>query len=362
MPLFDADELEDFVARVLVSRDLPESDAQTAARVLVSADRRGIVSHGVSRLHIYVDMLDVGNINPRPNLRVVHETPSTATVDGDGGMGLVVGPWAHGITLEKAEQVGTGWVAVQGSNHYGIAGWYTLRSVERDMIGWAMTNTTVLVAPLWGVERMLGTNPISVAFPAGEESPVVVDMATSAVAFGEIEKCMRADEPVPANWAVGRGGGEPPDAKAIVAGGGALRPLGGVRADGGHKGYCLAAFVDLLCGPLSGAAWGPFTPPATTWLPRPERIVGSGIGHFFGSMRVDAFRPIEDFKQSVDDWIRTFRTAVPEDGTGGPLIPGDPERQAEARSREHGVELSDKIVSTLRQVSQTTGCALPGMS
>ena len=177
--------------RVFRHFGVPEADARQAADVLATSDLRGIDSHGVARLHTYFDMLTLGRINPRPEVRIVRESPSTATVDGDNGLGLVVGPRANAIAMDKAEAVGSGWVSVCNTNHFGIAGYYPLQALKRDLIGWAMTNATKLVAPLWAAERMLGTNPIAIAFPGKEEPPIVIDMATSAVAYGKIEIAMR---------------------------------------------------------------------------------------------------------------------------------------------------------------------------
>ena len=145
-------------------------------------------------------------MNPRPNISIIRQMPGTATVDGDNGMGLVVGPKANEIAMDKADTVGSGWVAVSNTNHFGIAGYYVLEAAARDLIGWAMTNTTKLVAPLWGAERMLGTNPIAIAFPGYEEPPIVIDMATSAVAYGKIEIALRKKEPVPKGWIVDKEG------------------------------------------------------------------------------------------------------------------------------------------------------------
>ena len=200
--VISAVELHMFCSDVFTILGVPEDDAQTAAGVLVLSDLRGIDSHGVARLPAYVQMLQAGRINPRAQVRVVRETASTATVDGENGLGLVVGPQANRIAMEKAEAAGTGWVAVRNSNHYGIAGYYVLEAVARGLIGWAMTNTTRMVAPLLGAERMLGTNPLAVGFPAGEEPPVIVDMATTAVAFGKVEMARRKGQPLPPGWAI----------------------------------------------------------------------------------------------------------------------------------------------------------------
>src|SRR5918994_23510 len=198
--LFSAGYLREFAASVFLYFGISEADAAQAADVLTTSDLRGIDSHGVARLHTYFEMLELGRINPTPDIRIIREKLSVATVDGDNGLGLIVGPKANTIAMDRAEQYGSGWVSVCNTNHFGIAGYYPLKALERDLIGWAMTNTTKLVVPLWGAERMLGTNPIAIAFPGYEESPIVIDMATSAVAYGKIEIALRKKEPVPKGW------------------------------------------------------------------------------------------------------------------------------------------------------------------
>ncbi|MFQ5730594.1 MAG: Ldh family oxidoreductase [Planctomycetaceae bacterium] len=354
---FPADELHDFSRRAFESFGAPPGDACRAADVLILADLRGIDSHGIARLRAYTEMLDAGRINPKPDVKTLRESPSTATVDGDNGLGLVVAPIANEIAMDKAEAVGTGWVTVRGSNHYGIAGYYVLEALKRDQIGWSMTNTTKMVAPLWGAERMLGTNPIAIAFPGFEEPPVVIDMATTAAAFGKVEMAIRRGTAIPEGWAIG-GDGRATTDPVEMAERGALSPLGSERMRGGHKGYCLAAMVDLLSGPLAGANWGPFTPSFTLKYPEPSRQVGVGLGHFFGAMKIEAFVDPDEFKRQVDEWVRTLRAAKPAPDSDGPLIPGDPEREAEAKCRRHGVPLIPAVLADLRAVSQLTG--VPG--
>jgi LDH2 family malate/lactate/ureidoglycolate dehydrogenase len=258
---------------------VPKDDAVQAAEVLARADLRGIDSHGVARMHTYVDMLELGRINPTPTIKIVRSTPSTATIDGDNGLGLVIGPRANHIAMDMAEKYGTGWVRVCNTNHFGIAGYYALQALERDLIGWAMTNSTKLVAPLWGAERMLGTNPIAIAFPGKEEPPIVIDMATSAAAYGKIEIARRKGESIPEGWAIDREGRATTNPHVMIEGG-AMLPLGSEREHVGHKGYALAILVDMLCCVLSGANWGPFAPPFALRQEIPERSVGKGIGHF----------------------------------------------------------------------------------
>jgi L-2-hydroxycarboxylate dehydrogenase (NAD+) len=346
--------LTEFSTRVFLHFGVPQASAALAADVLATSDLRGIDSHGVARLHTYFDMLLHGGINPRPSMRIVRETPSTATVDGDNGLGLVVGPWANLIAMDKADAVGSGWVSVNNTNHFGIAGYYPLQALKRDLIGWAMTNSSKLVSPVWGAERMLGTNPIAIAFPALEEPPIVIDMATSAVAYGKIEISVRSGHPLGDGWAVDRTGTPTLDPHAMIDGG-ALMPLGGDRTHGGHKGYCLSSMVDILCGVLSGANWGPFVPPFALRQEIPTRQVGKRIGHFFGALQIDGFIEPDEFKRQIDHWIRVFRATRPAPGTDGPKIPGDPEREAENLRSQHGIPLLPAVVNDLRDIAAQTG-------
>ncbi len=352
--VFPIEYLKEFSAKVFMHFGAPAADAKQAAEVLAKSDLRGIDSHGVARLHTYFDMLALGKINPKPNIKIVREKLSLATVDGDNGLGLVVGPKANEIAMEKAEKYGSGWVGVRHSNHFGIAGYYPLKALEKDLIGWAMTNTTKLVAPLWGAERMLGTNPIAIAFPGYKEPPIVIDLATSAAAYGKLEIARRKKTQVPRGWIIGKNGDMTTNPDDMVNGG-ALLPLGSDRDMGGHKGYALAATVDILCAVLSGANWGPFAPPFALRQEIPTRSVGKGIGHFFGAMQIDGFIDKDEFKKQIDEWIRVFRNTKPAPGTKGPLIPGDPEREAEAVRGKEGIPLIGPVVDELLDISRKTG-------
>lgn len=351
---FPSEMLKSFSQKVFQHFGVPEEDAVTASEVLSRSDLRGIDSHGVARLHTYFDMLTLGRINATPEVKIIRESPSTATVDGDNGLGLVVGPKANQMAMQKADEVGSGWVSVSNTNHFGIAGYYVLEALKRDLIGQAMTNSTKLVAPLWGGERMLGTNPIAIAFPGKNEPPIVIDMATSACAYGKVEIAKRKQEPVPHGWVIDKEGNNS-DAPEEMIDGGALLPLGSFREMGGHKGYGLATMVDVLCCVLSGANWGPWAPPFALRQEIPSRSVGKGIGHFFGAMKIEAFIDVDEFKSQIDDWIQTFRATKPQPGTNGVLIPGDPEREAEATRSQNGIPLIMPVVEDLRDISQQTG-------
>lgn len=346
--------LKDFVTKVFIHLGLNEEDAYLASDVLAASDLRGIESHGVARLHTYFDMLKTGRINPTPKIKIIRESATTATIDGDNGLGLVVGPKSNKIAMNKAAEFGTGWVSVSNTNHFGIAGYYVLEALKLDLIGWAMTNSTKLVAPLWGKERMLGTNPISIAFPGKEEPPIVIDMATCTAAYGKIEMAKRNNDQIPKGWAIDSNGSETEDPNKMVDGG-ALLPLGSNRERGGHKGYCLAVMVDVLSCVLSGANWGPFAPPFALQQEIPKRSVGKGIGHFFGAMKIDAFIEVDEFKSQIDDYVRTFRSTNPQSGTKGPLIPGDPEREAEEFRLKNGIPLIEPVITELRDISNQTG-------
>jgi LDH2 family malate/lactate/ureidoglycolate dehydrogenase len=343
-------QLKQFVISVFTSIGCSEEDADLAADVLVSADARGIDSHGVARLAGYVRLFDHGRLNTKPNIKILHESPSTALLDGDRGLGLVVAPKAMEIACEKAALAGTGWVAVQNSNHFGIAGYHAMKAVPQQMIGWAMTHAAPLVTPTFSKEKLLGTNPIAVAIPAKEEPAFLADFASTAVAYGKLEILQRKGLDTPDGWVQDKDGNPSNDAFAIKNGG-ALLPLGGDREHGSHKGYGLGAVVDILSGVLSGANFGPWVPPfATAGFMQAGETVGKGTGHFLGAMRVDAFRPTEHFLHDMDMWIRRFRNAEAVEGKQV-LIPGDPERLLEIERKRDGIPLVQPVVADLSALS-----------
>lgn len=339
-----------FVNRVFLHIGCSESDAGVAATSLLSADLRGVDSHGVARLSGYLRLWESGRINARPSIKIVHETPSTAVIDGDGGLGLVIAQKAIETAIEKGRNAGTGWVAVRNSNHFGIAAHHAMRALEHDMIGIAMTNASPLVAPTFSVERLLGTNPICVAIPAGNQPPFVADLATTTAANGKLEILQRKSQEAPTGWIQDKEGNSSLDPHELKRGG-ALLPLGGDREHGSHKGYALGAVVDIFSAILGGANYGPWVPPFVHFLPVAPDLPGKGIGHFFGVMRIDAFRQAEEFKAHMDQWITRFRTATPIEGHEAVLIPGDPERETEAVRRKEGIPLIEVVAKDLMEIS-----------
>ncbi|MES1220433.1 MAG: Ldh family oxidoreductase, partial [Bacteroidota bacterium] len=344
-------QLFNFSKAVLQKIGCSETDADKAIRVLLSADVRGIDSHGVARLSGYVRLWEAKRVNANPAIIIIHETPSTAVVDGDSGLGLVVAPAAMQIAIDKAKNVGTGWVSVQNSNHFGIAGYHAMMALEHDMIGIALTNASALVASTFSVERLLGTNPICVAIPAGNEPAFVADLATTTAANGKLEILQRKKEAAPIGWIQDKEGHSITDAHALKTGG-ALLPLGSDREHGSHKGYALGAIVDIFSAVLSGANYGPWVPPFPAYVPMPENQPGKGIGHFFGAMRIDAFRPAEDFKKHMDNWIQRFRNAKTVEGQSRVFIPGDPEREMETERMKNGIPIMDDVYNDLKLLAE----------
>jgi L-2-hydroxycarboxylate dehydrogenase (NAD+) len=355
--IYSYQQLFNFTTQVFKHIGCSTEQAELAAEVLISADLRGIDSHGVARLSGYVRLWEAKRVNANPVIRIIHETPSTAVVDGDSGLGLVVAPFAMQVAIEKAKKVGTGWVSVQNSNHFGIAGYHAMMALEYEMIGMAMTNASPLVAPTFSTERLLGTNPICVSIPAGEEPAFVADLATTTAANGKLEILQRKNLEAPLGWIQDKEGNPSTNAHELKTGG-ALLPLGGDREHGSHKGYALGAVVDIFSAVLSGANYGPWVPPFPAYVPMPTDMPGKGIGHFFGAMRVDAFRPANDFKQHMDNWIRRFRSAKPVEGEEKVLIPGDPEREMEALRMKEGIPLLDAVVTDLTEVGTRFGIKL----
>ena len=343
-----------FTKNVLLQMGCSETDATTASTSLLSADLRGIDSHGVARLTGYVRLWEVKRINSKPAIKIVHETPSTAVVDGDRGLGLVVAPYAMQVAIDKAKQVGTGWVSVKNSNHFGIAGHHAMMALPHDMIGIAMTNASALVAPTFSIEKLLGTNPIAVAIPAGNEQPFVADFATTTAANGKLEILQRKNEAAPSGWVQTKDGQPSVNANALKDGG-ALLPLGGNREHGSHKGYAMGAIVDIFSGVLSGANYGPWVPPFPAYLAMPEHQPGEGIGHFFGAMRIDAFRPADEFKLHMDKWINRFRTAKTIDGQARVMVPGEPETEMEMERKQNGIPLMQTVIDDLGSLATKFG-------
>ena len=349
--IFTYEKLFSFAEQIFIKIGCTQKEATIATTTLLSADLRGVDSHGIARLSGYVRLWEVQRVNATPNIKIIHETPSTAVVDGDAGLGLIVAPFAMQVAIDKAKNVGTGWVSVQNSNHFGIAGIHAMMALQNDMIGIAMTNASALVAPTFSKDKMLGTNPIAVAIPAGNEAAFIADFATTTAANGKLEILQRKNKPLPKGWAQNKDGIESINAHELKEGG-ALLPLGGDREGSSHKGYMLGSIVDIFSAVLSGANYGPWVPPFPAYIPMPNNMPGKGIGHFFGAMRIDAFRPAQDFKTDMDKWIQAFKNAAPINPAQKVIIPGEPEIAYEKLRRANGIPLLDVVVKDLQNVGE----------
>lgn len=347
---YSAEQLSQFITGVLTKLGVPEEDARVGAWTLVHADLMGVDSHGISHFAEsmgYVVGLKKGVINPQARPRIVHETPSTALFDGDSGLGVVVASKAMELAIAKAKQVGSGFVAVTNSRHFGMSAHYTLMAAEQDMIGMAMTNTIPNVAPAGGVEGKLGTNPIAVAAPAGAEPPFSIDIATSAVAAGKLRLARIRGLNIPEGWAIDKDGNATTDAH-ILQKGGWLLPLGSTPLLSNHKGYGLGAMVDVFSGVLSGAGFCRMMDPAK-W----------DMGHFLGAWRIDAFRPADEFKAMMDQMIRELKATKPAPGVERVLVPGEMEYLTEQERRRNGIPLHPNVVAPLVKLGEELGVPFP---
>jgi L-2-hydroxycarboxylate dehydrogenase (NAD+) len=347
--MYTPEYLRKFTIAVFEKMGVPKADAELTADVFMAAELRGISSHGMIRLKDYHQLWKAGRINISPTVKVVHESPSTAVVDGDNAIGMIPSVYSMKLAIAKAKNAGTGWVATRNSNHFGIAGFYAMMALEEDMIGIALTNANPLVAPTFSVSRMMGTNPIAVAIPAGKLPPFVADFATTPIARGKLAVAAKKGEKVPYGYVQDKDG-IPSDDPDILTRGGAMVTLGGDREHGSHKGFCLAALVDIFSAVLSGANFGPFVPPSVAYLPVLDKKVGEGTGHFFGAMRIDAFQTADEFKTRMDEWILTFKGSKPAPGQSRIIIPGEPERENTERLKA-GIPVIPAVVKDMKEIA-----------
>lgn len=351
MDAYSFDYLMNFTTSFFMKMGCSMEDAEMTAKVFLAAELRGLPSHGMIRIKDYYQLWEAGRININPNVKIVHDTPSTAVVDGDGAIGMIAATKSMQIAIEKADKAGTGWVSTRGSNHFGIAGYYAMMALEHDMIGIALTNANPLVAPTFSTSRLLGTNPIAVAIPAFKQPPFVADFSTTPISRGKLAVAEKKGEKTKLGYVQDKEG-NPTDDPSILKAGGSMLTLGGDYEHGSHKGYCMSSIVDIFSAVLSGANFGPFVPPSVAYLPVLDEKVGEGTGHFFGAMRIDAFQPADIFKKKMDKWIETFRNATSTPGNSSVLIPGDPERACEERIGKEGIKIIPAIANDLKEIAE----------
>jgi L-2-hydroxycarboxylate dehydrogenase (NAD+) len=347
--LVDARRLTQFASSVLEKLGVPPADAAISADAIVAADLRGVESHGTAHLaQFYVQRIQKGFINIHPQITITSQAPATALIDGDNGIGFVVGHYAMKEAIQRARNVGVGLVAVRNSTHFGACAYYSMMALPYDMIGVAMSSTGPIVYPPGSKARGVGTNPISLAVPAGRETPFVLDMATSVVAGGKVSEVMRKGLSLPMGWAVDNQGQITTDPKAVFAGGGGLLPLGGTPELGVYKGFALAVAVEILCNILSGSVAGllqTVTPGAA----------GNKCDHFFAAIRIDGFLPVETFKAKMDNLIQAYHALPKAEGVENIFLAGEMEAETERLRRAEGIPLHEKVASSLQEISAQLG-------
>lgn len=351
------EDLETFCSEVYERAGLSPSDAATAAQVLVAADARGIPSHGVARLWRYVNGLASGVMIPDAPVETLADTATSIVLHAHGAMGAPVSVRAMRSVIHKAQAAGVAFGCVRDSNHFGIAGYYAMMALEQTMVGIAMTNTAALGVPTFGRRVMFGTNPIAFAAPAGQEPAFVLDMATTVVTRGKIEVYDRLGKALPSGWAVDKAGLPATDARSILddmfhRAGGGIMPLGGAgELHSGYKGYGLAVMVDILCAVLAGAPFGPGVADTATSSGR--------VSHFFGAIRVDAFRDPDGFLQDMDGLLRDLRACPPAEGAERVYYAGLKEHEHEEESARLGVPLLAQTYREIAAIGEEHGVAAP---
>lgn len=342
-------ELNHYVNRILQKNGMTEEDAKITADVLLCGDRRGIQSHGVARLKRYVDGIKTGIINLDANIKTVNETPVSLVIDGDGGMGQVVTYHAMKRCIEKAKENFMCFAAIRNSNHYGIAGYYSKMALQEKMIGFSFTNSAPLVVPTFGKNAVLGTNPISVGVPAGEEDPYLLDMATSTVPRGKLEVYAREEREIPETWATDDHGLPTTDPQQVLhnllaRNGGGLLPIGGSgMTNAGHKGYGLAVLVDILCGVFSGGAVGTDV--------YGKKGAPAEVAHFVGVINPDAFIGLDALQERMDYFIRMLKHSELAKDQVRIYVAGEMEFET-ARKTKETLTLQEKVFETLNELGK----------
>lgn len=346
--IFKTQDLFNFMVDFFVKLGVPQNRAQITAEILLSADLRGVSSHGIIRLQTYYgSRLQKGLINPLANNEILRETPSSLAIDGKNGLGQVAGKDAMLRCIDKAKRSGVAMVTVRNSNHYGIAGYYAMMALDEDMIGISFTNAQPLVAPTFGRKRLLGTNPIAVAAPAFSEKPFVLDMATSIIPIGKVTVFDKAGQELPDGWAINSKGMPTTNPKEVLDGG-ALFPLGGPELLRGYKGYGLALWVDIFSGILSGAAFG-------RGVADPNKVANANVGHFFAAIRLDAFRDPDEFKKDLDSLFQQLKTAEKAEGQDRIYIHGEKEFELTEKYQKEGIPLLEEVVKSLSKAGDEIG-------
>lgn len=347
----------DFMRSAFEKAGVPKEEAAICADVLMESDRRGIESHGCNRFKpIYIDRINAGIQNPVTEFEVIRETPATAVVDGHDGMGMIVGYKSMNMAIDKARKYGMGMVAARNSTHYGIAGYYASMAVKANMIGITGTNARPSIAPTFGVENMLGTNPLTIGMPTDEEFPFMLDCATSITQRGKIEYYARTGRDTPAGMVIGQDGSALTDSsqilKDLTKGTAALAPLGGIGEDlAGYKGYGYATVVEILSAALQA---GSFLKMLTGINEQGEKAPYH-LGHFFIAIDTEAFMGSESFRKTAGDILRELRASALAPGQDRIYTAGEKEYLVWQERKDKGVPISEAVQKEFTAVRDAMG-------
>ncbi len=345
--------LSPFVSNIFQAYGLPKKEAEICTSVLIESDLRGIPSHGVARLKRYTDGMDSGLIKAEARPEIIMEGPATATVDGNGGLGQIIGHFGTELAILKAKNTGVGVVSVRNSNHYGIAGYYAQMMLRKELLGISMTNSAPLVVPTFGKEMVIGTNPISLAAPTNKQEPFFLDMATSVVPRGKLEVYEREAKELPQGWAVDESGKTTHDAGQVLHNmlnriGGGILPLGGEgELFSGYKGYGMAVLVDILSGVLSGGAYA-----NRVYAKKDGKTVPPNVCHFFLALDIKRFVDAEIFKRNMDDLILLLKNSEKASGQNRIFVHGEKEYENYRNYKNNGIPLQDKVYQTLESLAE----------
>lgn len=339
----DHRELRRFMKEGFVAMGVPEAEADICADVLIESDLRGIKSHGIGRYKMYIDRMKDGIMSPVCRQTIISETENTAVIDGGDSLGHVVATHAMQLAIDKAKKHSIGMVAVKNSTHFGICGYYPSMAVNNGMVGLAFSNARPSVAPTFGVEPVLGTNPISFGAPSDEVYPFLLDIATSTTQRGKIEVYAREGTPTPKGLTIDLHGNEPTDSKALlrmfVDGTASLLPLGGAGEElGGHKGYGLNVMVEILCAAFAGGSFGK----DLTGMDG-DRHVPHKLGHFFVAVNIESFVPLAVFKAITGAIMREIRTSRKAPGHDRIYLAGEKEFEMIERRKQEGVPINKSL-------------------
>ena len=343
--LYRHEDLFEFGCRVLERLDVPAEDAREVAGCLIKAELRGVDSHGLVRLPVYSGRVQAGVVKARPNVRLIPTGTASALVDGDNGLGPAVGARAMDAAVDLAREHGTGFVGVRHSNHFGPAAYYVEKAISAGCIGLAISNAPPNMAPFGGRTRFLGTNPVAVGIPAGQEASLIFDASTSVVARGRIIVAAHTGEGIPDGWAIDPDGYPTTDPERALAG--AMLPFGG------PKGSAISLIIDILCGILTGAAFG------TRLNTLEDLTTVQNVGHVVAAVRTDLFVSDAEFRSRMDEILRSLKAAPAAPGTRQVMAPGEIERANEARALTEGIALADAIAAQLTEFGNALGVPFP---